>query len=188
MTGLDQQTGQRSSQSKSIAELGHVGLYTEHLDIQVEFYRDIVGLTVTDADHEIGMVFLSARPEKEHHELLLARGRTADADAKLIQQVSFRCHSLEALKSVYARLLNCKAPIDMVVSHGNAVGVYFRDPEGNRLEAYWQTGLQARQPFLQAIDLTKPVDKIWQEIESGVARYGTVGYVDESLIANQELG
>lgn len=182
------ETATRTPQRAEIAELGHVGLYTNDLDAQVRFFHDVIGLTVTDSDIDAGMVFLSARPEKEHHELLLARGRTADRETRLIQQVSFRCTSLEALKALYGRVVEARAPIDMVVSHGNAVGVYFRDPEGNRLEVYWQTGYSARQPFLQAIDLTKPAEKIRQEVEAAVERYGESGYVDESLLAGQELG
>src|SRR5712692_4179950 len=46
----------------SIARLGHVGLYTNDLDKQRRFYQDVLGLTVTDEDPDVGMVFLSARP------------------------------------------------------------------------------------------------------------------------------
>jgi len=37
------------------------------------------------------MVFLRARPEEEHHEFLLCKGRNAEQDTLLLQQVSFRC-------------------------------------------------------------------------------------------------
>ena len=61
----------------SIAKLGHVGLHVHDLEKEKAFYRDIVGLTVTDEDPGMGMVFMSARPEEEHHELLLCGDATS---------------------------------------------------------------------------------------------------------------
>ena len=88
----------------SIARLGHVGLYTSDLDKQRRFYQDVLGLTVTDEDPDMGMVFLSARPAEEHHELLLCRGRTGPLDAHVVQQVSFRCDALEDVIGYFERL------------------------------------------------------------------------------------
>ena len=45
----------------SVARLGHVGLHVRISRRKKTFYRDIIGLTVTDEDR-VGMVFLSARP------------------------------------------------------------------------------------------------------------------------------
>lgn len=49
-----------------------------------DFYERVLGLTVTDEDPGQGMVFVSSRPEQEHHEMVLAQGRTAPREAKLI--------------------------------------------------------------------------------------------------------
>jgi catechol 2,3-dioxygenase-like lactoylglutathione lyase family enzyme len=77
-----------------IASLGHVGIFVEDVERSLAFYRDLLGLTLTDADEKNGMYFFSARPDQEHHEFLVCRGRTAPRDVRLIQQVSFRCPSL----------------------------------------------------------------------------------------------
>jgi catechol 2,3-dioxygenase-like lactoylglutathione lyase family enzyme len=167
-----------------IASLGHVGIYVEDVDRSLAFYRDLLGLFVTDADERNGMYFLSARPDEEHHEFLVCRGRTAPRDARLIQQVSFRCATLEDVVAYWKRLTAAGVTFDRIVSHGNAVGVYFFDPEGNRCEVYWPTGLQARQTFLAQIDLSRPVDALMAEIERDVAKYGTTGYVDPVLLRN----
>ena len=76
---------------------------------------------------------------------------------------------------------------DIVVSHGNAVGVYFRDPEENRLEIYWATGLQARQPYLERVDLTEAPDEIMRKIRQSVAVHGATGIVDRSALAEQNI-
>jgi catechol-2,3-dioxygenase len=172
----------------SIASLGHVGLYCSDLPAQVAFYADVLGLTKTDEDLEHGLVFFSAQPESEHHELLLVDGRNVGRDAHVVQQVSFRCSSLEDVSGYYRRFIERGVELDMVVSHGNAVGVYFFDPEGNRCEVYWPTGLLARQPFVQAVDLDDEPAAILAAIEQSVALHGQTGIVDQAVLEHQDIG
>ena len=68
----------------SIARLGHIGIHVLDLEKQKAFYRDILGLAVSDEDPELGMVFMSSRPDDEHHELLLCRGRNVDSHARVV--------------------------------------------------------------------------------------------------------
>lgn len=171
----------------SIARLGHVGIHCKDLQRQKAFYRDVIGLQVTNEDPDIGMVFLSARPEEEDHELLLCSGREVD-DVLLLQQMSWRCNSLEDVIGYYQLLKQHGAKFDMIVSHGNAVGVYFRDPEDNRLEIYWATGLNARQPYLEKVDLDEPPDEIMRKVRESVAVHGEAGVVDASALAVQDIG
>ena len=172
----------------SIARLGHVGIHAYDIDKQRAFYRDALGLQVTDEDPNMGMVFMSARPEEEHHEFLICGGRNVeDRDALLLQQVSFRCDSLEDVIGFYRRLKERGVPFDMIVSHGNAVGLYFRDPEGNRCEVYWPTGLKARQPYLEMVDLDEPPDEIMRKIRESVAQHGDTGIVDVRALQKQNI-
>ena len=113
-----------------IAELGHTGLHVEDLDVMRDFYARVLGLTVTDEAPELGASFLSSRPDVEHHEIVLAKGRTAPRDVKLINQISWRVDDLPSLQSLYRAILDYGSPIRMVITHGNAIGVYFSDPEG----------------------------------------------------------
>jgi catechol 2,3-dioxygenase-like lactoylglutathione lyase family enzyme len=159
----------------AIAKLGHVGIYVNDLEAERAFYRDIMGLTITDEDLDIGLVFMSARPTEEHHEFLLARGREADYGVKLIQQISFRCNSLDDVIGYYRRLRENGVRIHRCVSHGNAISVYFYDPEGNRCEVYWDTGLKARQPYLELVDLDTDPGKLMDEVRESVRRHGTTG-------------
>ena len=59
-----------------LAELGHFGLFCRDMELCTRFYRDVMGLTVTDEDMDLGIRFFSARPNFEHHEFQLIRGRT----------------------------------------------------------------------------------------------------------------
>jgi catechol 2,3-dioxygenase-like lactoylglutathione lyase family enzyme len=162
----------------AIAILGHIGLRCYDVNVMRAFYRDVLGFVQTDEDVEAGFVFLSAQPAAEHHQLLLARGRSVEKSGGLIQQLSFRCHSLDDVLGYFRRFVATGVPIDMIVSHGNAVGVYFFDPEGNRCEVYWDTGLHAKQPFVEPLDLSQPAEAIMEQIRQRVADFGSVGYQD----------
>jgi catechol-2,3-dioxygenase len=171
----------------AISGLGHVGLYCSDLALQEEFYTEVLGLTKTDEDQERGMVFLSSQPDVEHHELLLLRGRNVGREARVVQQVSFRCPSLADVTSFHRRFRERSVKVDMVVSHGNAIGVYFYDPEGNRGEIYCATGLAARQPFLQPVNLDDEPDEIMRMVAQGVEQYGATGILDTSALAQQDI-
>ncbi len=131
------------------------------------------------------MVFMSSRPDEEHHELLLCRGRNVGGDARVVQQISFRCNSLEDVLGFYRRFKENGVRIDVVLSHGNAIGVYGFDPEGNRFEVYWNTGLKAKQPYGQPLDLEKPPKDLIREVEESVAKYGKTGFIDRARMARR---
>jgi catechol-2,3-dioxygenase len=158
--------------------LGHAGVFVEDLDRSVSFYRDELGLHVTDDDRQRGLVFLSADPDSEHHHLVLCAGRTVASDERWLQQLSFRCETLADVKAFHQRFVDHGVPIQYAVTHGNAIGVYFFDPDGNRVEVYWRTGLQARQAFRVSIDLDRPDDEILAEVSDLVERHGETGIVE----------
>jgi catechol-2,3-dioxygenase len=137
-----------------IGSLGHVGIYANDLMKQGDFWTRVMGLKVADEDLEgRGMVFLSADPEREHHELVLMKGREASADSKLVQQISFIVPTIDDLREYHLRLQAEDVRIDRIVSHGIAFGMYFFDPEGNRVELYYRTGYKVPQPHGDPIDL-----------------------------------
>jgi catechol 2,3-dioxygenase-like lactoylglutathione lyase family enzyme len=157
-----------------ILGLGHVGLFVGDLAASVQFWTEVLDMTVTDGSVESGTVFLSADPQVEHHMLLLRSGRSGGPEVQVVQQVSFRCRTLEGV-AAYRRRLHNTGVATMDVSHGNAVGVYFHDPDGNVCEVYWQTGLAAVQVFKQWIDLDQPLSIVLDAVGEGVAQYGETG-------------
>ena len=78
-----------------------------------------------------------------------------EAGPDRLNQISFRCASLDDVHSFWQQFVARGVPIEMTVSHGNAIGVYFLDPEGNTVEVYWDTGLEARQPWMDHVDFSR---------------------------------
>jgi len=145
-----------------IKGLSHVVLYTKDLDTMVAFYRDVLGL-VKYREHAGRMVFLTADPDAEDHELALVRGR--EGEAKIIAHIAWRVETPADVKAYYERFKARGVPIDHCVSHayeemGNTVSCYFLDPEGNRLEVYALVAERDAQRINRPLDLDKTLDEI----------------------------
>lgn len=148
-----------------ITGLGHTGFWVEDLPLMREFYVRVLGLTVTDEDDEHEIVFLSSRPELEHHEFVLQRGRTAPAGTRLTHQVSWRVDSLETVLAFHRRFQAEGVQVQQEVTHGNAIGIYFFDPEGNRNEVYLRVDRDVRQPFRKSLDMDQEPATVLAEAE-----------------------
>lgn len=151
-----------------VTQLGHVGITVRDLEKMTAFYTDILGFTITDDMPGRG-VFLSGRPQEEHHEFVLGLGdKPANA-----QQISFHVGSLDDLREIYNKLPEAGATDIRVTNHGIAIGCYFLDPEGNRIECYWSSGFDYPQPKADPIDLTRPTDELIAELEAMPAMPGS---------------
>ena len=143
-----------------ISGLGHVGLYCNDLGTMRDFYARVLGLTISDEDLERGICFLSAAPDAEHHELALVQAKAPAQKTHNVQQVSFKVKSLDDVRAFYHRLKEAGTRIDRTVTHGIACSVYFYDPEDNRIELYYTTPFNVRQPLGEHIDLDRPDDEL----------------------------
>jgi catechol-2,3-dioxygenase len=150
-----------------VTSLGHMGFYVKDVERSVAFYRDILGLQVSDRSPR-GAVFMTAQDRlAEHHELYIAPGR--EGDGKILQQISFRCASLGDVKEFYRTFVERQVPIERVWTHGNTVSIYFQDPDGNSVEVYWPTGIDVPQPFGKPMDLTKSDEEIVAQVNKYVS-------------------
>src|SRR5881227_2760495 len=143
-----------------ITGLGHVGLFCHDLRTMRDFYARVLGLTISDEDLGRGICFLSAAPEAEHHELALVQAKEPGQKTHNVQQVSFKVKRLDDVRGFYHRLQNEGMKIDRTVTHGIACSVYFYDPEDNRVELYYTTPYNVRQPLGAPIDLDKDNDEL----------------------------
>ena len=88
-----------------------------------------------------------------------------------LDHLAFRVDGLGQLRHFHKALRGYGGlPID-TVSHGNAWSVYFRDPEGNRLELFADTPWHVAQPVRFAIDLSLPDDELIQKTKAKIASF-----------------
>jgi len=148
--------------------MSHIGLYVNDLPGMEAFYTHVLGFTVTDRGKVRGadIVFTSWDP-KDHHQVALVSGRPKDLAFNHINQISFRVASVEDLQAVWRRVKNEPGVTDLrPMDHGNAWSLYFRDPEGNRLEVFCDTAWYIEQPCLEDLDLSLPAEQIRAKSEA----------------------
>ena len=146
-----------STQSAIHARLAHVGIYAHDKPLLERFYTTVLGLMVTDSGQArsgMELTFMSGNPGN-HHQLVLVSGRPDTKGFNPIQQISFMVDSLADLRVVHRRALDNGATDMRVTSHGNAWSCYFKDPEGNTVEAYLDTPFHVPQPHGGPLDLSK---------------------------------
>ena len=78
-------------------QLAHCGIYVRDIDAMTRFYTHVFGLQLTDQgegrNFKVKLHFLSASPD-QHHQLVLASGRGADAPST-VMQLSFKVAAIE---------------------------------------------------------------------------------------------
>lgn len=144
-----------------IIGFGHVGIFVKDMASMADFYSNFIGLTITDRSDDGRLTFLSSRPTLEHHELVLVRNPDKRTE---LEHFSFRVATLADLKAYYDEIRAGGYTITRTFNHGNALGCYFLDPEGNQIEVYWATGIDVPQPKGDTMDFGLPEDEIRSQL------------------------
>lgn len=147
----------------------HVGMVANDPVALAEFYRDVLGMTITggsSADEPFGVTaFLSSRPEEEDHELAIFAN-------PMFRHFAFKVGSLADLRALHRQMTERGIPIKMTMNHGCSLAFYIDDPEGNMIEIYWPTGLHKRQPYGDPFDLEASEADLIQEVVDIAAAAG----------------
>lgn len=155
--------------SRPKPKLTHFALFVSDVARMEEFYAKVMGLTVTDRGQAtsapVEMVFMSSDPT-EHHQFVLVSGRPADVNFQLNQQMSFTVDTLAELRTMRDRVVGAGIDIESCVTHGNAWSIYFKDPDGNRIEVYVHTPWYVPQPHSVAFDLDRSDAEILRSTEA----------------------
>ncbi|MDI3382876.1 VOC family protein [Xenophilus aerolatus] len=147
----------------------HFGIFVTDLEKMVAFYTETFDLTITDRGvgrtFKNELVFTSASVD-QHHQLVLASGRPAEARFSTVMQISFVVPSIQHLRDVTARAQARGATEVRGLNHGNALSIYMLDPEGNTVEVYVDTPFYVAQPHGDPLDLSKDDDTLMRETEA----------------------
>jgi len=144
----------------------HMGIFVTDPGRMEDFYTRVLGFAVTDRGPlgSLTLVFLSRDP-REHHQIVLASGRPASGGFNPINQMSFRMADFAGLREMHRRLQAEGVGELAPVSHGNALSVYFKDPEGNRIELFVDTPWYVQQPLRIPMDMKLADAELWDWAE-----------------------
>src|ERR1051326_1429405 len=162
--------------SVSRLQFSHFGMFVTDLARTEDSYTRLLGFTVTDPGDletphgKLYLVFLSRDP-RDHHQIVMVSGRPKESGFNPINQISFRVDGLADLREMPRRAQGEPAVTDISpVSHGNALSVYFRDPEGNRLEVFIDTPWYCHQPVRMPLDMGLSDEELWRAVEAEVRK------------------
>jgi len=134
-------------------KIGHIHLKVRDLERSIGFYREYLGLQVTEQLADT-LAFMSAG--QKHHELALQEVGPAAALPQRrdvgLYHVAFEVPDRQALAETY-RKLKKDGIVSYPVDHRISWALYFSDPDGNGVEVYWDTRDTASGvPIWQGID------------------------------------
>ena len=81
--------------------------------------------------------------------------------------------TLRDLKALHKKVKDYGCKFERLVNHGIAIGCYFRDPEDNRVEIYWKTGIDYPQPFGEPIDIEASEEELMKVLDNLKPHEGT---------------
>jgi catechol-2,3-dioxygenase len=125
-----------------LKKIGHVNLRVADIERSKAFYRDVLGFRIAEEDPDHGGVFMTLG--EDFHTLDLAqhpspKGATGPSRTQIgVAHVAFQVASYDALREAYRELLDHGVTIDRAMDHVNQRSIYFLDPDGNRLEIYYE--------------------------------------------------
>ena len=121
-------------------QLGHLVLRVRDLERSEQFYSDVLGLNVTNK-RPGQMTFMSAVDESSHELALVPVGDDAPGPEESrvgLYHFAWQMDSFDDLKRLYAEMKAKDVSIGGIGDHGISLGVYFFDPDGNEIEAYYE--------------------------------------------------
>ena len=126
--------------------LQHYGLITANLDAMVEWYRNVLGMTINHRAAPGGAqggrpysAFAFISNDEVDHRLVLFEvpGAAVDPDKGRhtgLQHVAFEFETLDDLLGTYVRLKGLGILPVWAADHGVGISLYYEDPDRNRVE------------------------------------------------------
>jgi catechol-2,3-dioxygenase len=125
----------------TVKRLNHMVLYVRDVEKARDFYRDVMGFTVT-TEREGRAAFMRASGSDNHHDLGLfqiapdAPG-PSKGDRVGLYHGAWEVATLEDLVKARESLTASGALVG-VNDHGTSLSLYAQDPSGNEFEVFWQ--------------------------------------------------
>ena len=160
----------------------HCVVRVRDVDAMASFYGDLLGFRIADrgllGPEGPEAIFMSGR-SSDHHQIAFVASRGPE-DASSLEHIAFRVASIADVQEMVARVsaddrvANC-GPI----THGNAVSVYFSDPEGNGIEIFCDTPWHVKQPQLRFWDPAQTAEEVLAHVEESFRDEPEFGPMDD---------
>jgi len=125
-----------------LKRIGHVLLKVADVERSKAFYSKLLGFEVVEEDPGHGGVFMTLGEEGHTLDLSpiddLANAQPLSPNRVGVHHIAFLVDSEEALKKAYFTLQDHGVEVVRTIDHVSQKSIYFHDPDGNRLEIYYE--------------------------------------------------
>ena len=148
----------------------HCVLRVRDIDMMSKFYCDTLGFEIADRGPLPGpepaeILFMSGSAS-DHHQMALVDNRGPE-EASSLDHNAFRVESIADVKATIERLeKDDRVGPGLPLTHGNAISVYFKDPEGNGIEVFCDSPWHVRQPAGQGWDPTMSDEEVLADVKA----------------------
>lgn len=130
--------------------LGHIGISVTDLDKSVVFYQDAFNLVTIETNPELGYAFMGSDGQVTLT-LWQQAAHNAPARGAGLHHLAFEVDTVSEVLEAEERIreLGAKFLYESIVAHAegsDSGGIFFLDPDGNRLEIYAPKGITALAP------------------------------------------
>lgn len=123
----------------ALTRIGHVNFRVVDQDRSKKFYTEVLGFQVAEEDPVHGGVFMTLGQDFHNLDVSDGRGREmSDTRRPGFVHVAFLVDSPKALREAYVSILEHGIQVDHATNHVNQRSIYFKDPDGNSLEVYYE--------------------------------------------------
>lgn len=125
-----------------LKQTGHVALVVGDVEKSKAFYHELLGMEIREEDPNHGGTFLGVGDHGHNVDLF---PHEAVSDQQLTELAGQRMHHLalqvateEDLHDAYRTLKEAGVHIESTMAHESQHSIYLKDPDGNRVEIYWE--------------------------------------------------
>ena len=135
----------------------HTVVKVRNLDAMVAFYHEVLGFEIADQGALFGdsgpLIVFMTQSADDHHQIAFVAVRKDEGESNSVDHMAFRVDSLADVREMMERVeKDERVATGSPVTHGNALSVYFKDPEGNGIEVFCDTPWHVRQPVVRPWD------------------------------------
>ena len=121
-----------------IERVGHVVLNVSDTQASAQWYVDVLGMELMNYTPGLEMAFLSFGVS-DHDIALVKAPEGAELGSPGLSHTALALEGgEEELREIYRKIKASGAKIDFLADHGLSRSFYFFDPDGNRLEIFYQ--------------------------------------------------
>ena len=121
-----------------VSRVSHVVLNVKDPEASAKWYSEVLGMETMNYSPGIGMAFMSFGTIDHDIALIKAPEGVETGSPGLSHTALVIDGGEEELKEIYQRVKASGAKIDFLADHGLTKSFYFFDPDGNRLEIFYQ--------------------------------------------------